>query len=82
MWADGKDITYVNQLSAKIKRNMLGVRVEANAGQDPIVVESEFDLNIEVYNGGSEALQIRFNQPEIDTSFEIGSGQQISLLGS
>lgn len=80
MWADGKDINYVNQLSAKIKRNMLGVRVEAYAGQDPIVVESEFDLNIEVYNGGSEALQIRFNQPEIDTSFEIGSGKQISFI--
>jgi LmbE family N-acetylglucosaminyl deacetylase len=79
MWADAKDIAWVNQMLDDIALNLNGVRVEAFAGQDPVVVGSDYLVTIEVYNGGASTIDIRFSHPNIDTSFSVEEGRQVSF---
>lgn len=79
MWAESGDIQWVNKMLDDIALNLSGVRVEVYAGQDPIVVGSDYLVTIEVYNGGEAAVDVRFSHPSIDTAFAVPSGIRIEF---
>ena len=82
MWAESKDMKYVQDMANSIKQNLLGIRIEAYANQDPVVIGNDYLITIDVYNAGSESVNIRFSQPEIDTAFEVMSGVSVRFSRS
>jgi LmbE family N-acetylglucosaminyl deacetylase len=77
MWAESLDMKYVADMASSIKQSMLGVRIEAYAGQEPVIVGNEFQIKIEAYNGGSESVQIQFTEIPFDTTFDLGAGKRV-----
>lgn len=79
MWAQAQDMKYVVEMSKKVKQNLLGVRIEVYADKDPVVIGRDYPVTIDVYNGGSKSANVRFSQPEIDTTFDIEAGMAIQF---
>lgn len=79
MWAEAKDMNYIIEMANLVKQNLLGVRIEAFAGQDPVVTGTDYSVSIDVYNGGSKAANVRFGQTEIDTVFDLEPGRSIQF---
>ncbi len=79
MWAESLDMKYVSQMASRIKQSMLGIRVEAYASQEAVVVGSSYKVEVEVYNGGAESVEVRFTDSGVDTTFDIGAGKRLKF---
>ncbi len=78
MWAESRDMRYVQETVAEISRQLTGIRVEAYSDEAPSVLGSSYPVRIEVYNAGNEINKIKIGAP-VDTSFEIGPSEMVEL---
>lgn len=78
MWAETQDIAWVNQVVNRLKLDMMSVRVEAYAGQDPVVINASYPVDLEVFNGGAASVTVRFDHPSIDTSVTVEAGKRFN----
>lgn len=77
LWASPADIALITEAVNQINGAMNGVRVEVYAGQEPILVGSEFEVSIEVYNSSERTKTVSFRHPSLDTTVEVLAGQRI-----
>lgn len=78
LWAQPEDIRYVNEKVQEILHELNGVRVEIFADEDPIVVNSDYKVSVEVYNSSSESQSIAFKNSLLDTSISVAPGKTVS----
>ena len=79
MWAESQDMQVVLQQVNDLKLALSGMRVEAYAGETPVLVGSNHLVTIEVYNAGSEEHEITFKHESLDTTLQVNAGENISF---
>lgn len=79
MWAEAADMKGIQQKANNISQQLMAVRVEAFADKDPVVLGAEYGITIQVYNGGTKAVNVKFSQSEIDTAVSVEPGAQVEF---
>lgn len=77
MWAESADIQHVNETYSRLRQQLVGLRVEAFAGQDAIEAGSDYELIIECYNSSNQPLKVSIKYGgEKNLDFEIEANEK------
>lgn len=77
IWADPKDMAYVKQRVDEIKRQLIGLRIEAYTDKEPAVVGSKYKLTVELYNAGNQSINVGFEMsPNNRIDLQLRAGQK------
>ncbi len=77
VWAEGADMKYVMDAYRSLQLDLLGLRVEASIGKEPVVINDSYTINYEAFNSGLEPISLRFQ----DTLFTVQPGKRVNWAG-
>jgi len=77
MWAEARDMNYVQQKLNDLKHAMSGLRVEAFTGEANPVAGEEFDITFQVYNSSEVEREVTFKHTYVDTVVSVKPLEQL-----
>ena len=82
MWAEAQDMYIVIQRINNLKSDLSGIRVEVSAGQEGVVVGSEYEVTVDVFNSSATDQTVEFKHSVIDTSVTLKSNESVTWIDS
>ena len=78
MWAEAQDMNGVMTKINDLKLDISGIRVEVSAGQDAVVIGSDYEVTGEVFNSSKDSQTVDFKHIVIDSIVTVGPMESIS----